>query len=485
MNVLELINVEKRFGGIVATNNVSFNVEENETLGLIGPNGAGKSTIMHLIIGIHRPNEGKIKFLGEEIQNLPIHKRIKKGIAVMFQHSRPLKRQSVLENIKVALLKDKISIKFPKDINKKAEELAKKVALQDFLNRHSEELPFGVIRRMELAKALALNPKLLLLDEPFAGLNHSEVKEFSEIVNSIEKQGFSIILIDHNVKAVYNMVDRMVAIHSGKVISIGTPSEVISNPEVKRVFLGEESSNFLEKKDNISDEEILSVKIKSLKYNKAEALRNIELKVNRGQFVSIVGLNGAGKTSLLKSILSLVKYEGEIYLEGKALHNLKTSEIVNLGMAFVPETRELFKYLSVEENLEIPMHDLDNKTLKERLDEVYSIFPKLKERRKQMAGTLSGGEQQMLVIARALVRKPKIMVMDEPTLGLAPIILEEISKILDYMHKELDLTIILAEQNLHFALKHSDVVHLLEHGNLICGCSRKEFSEKIGEKYLA
>lgn len=485
MNVLELINVRKRFGGIVATNNVSFNVEENETLGLIGPNGAGKSTIMHLIIGIHRPNEGKIKFLGEEIQNLPIHKRIKKGIAVMFQHSRPLKRQNVLENIKVALLKDKIDIKFPKDINEKAEELAKKVSLQDFLNRHPEELPFGVIRRMELAKALALNPKLLLLDEPFAGLNHSEVKEFSNIVNSIEKQGFSIILIDHNVKAVYNMVDRIVAIHSGKVISAGTPSEVISNQEVKKVFLGEESSNFLEKKNNVSNEEVLSVKIKSLNYNKAEALRNIELKVCKGQFVSIVGLNGAGKTSLLKSIFSMVKYEGEIYLEGKALHKLKTAEIVNLGMTFVPETRELFKFLSVEENLEIPMHDLDNKILKERLEEVYSIFPRLKERRKQMAGTLSGGEQQMLVIARAFVRKPKIMVMDEPTLGLAPIVLEEISKILDYMHKELDLTILLAEQNLHFALKHSDMVYLLEHGNLICGCSREEFSKKIGDKYLA
>ncbi len=485
MAILEFIGVQKHFGGILATDNVSFNVENNEVLGLIGPNGAGKSTILHLIVGLHKPDSGKIKFFGEEIQRLPIHRRIKKGIAVMFQHSRPLKRQSVLENIKLALLDDRVSVRFPKDLDEKAEELARRVSLQDYLNKHPDELPFGIIRRMELAKALALKPKLLLLDEPFAGLNHSEVREFSDIIDSIKKQGFSIILIDHNVKAVYNMVERIVAIHSGKIIAIGSPQDVISDPEVKRVFLGEETKVAIEEKNESFAEVMLNINIKSLKYQKAEALRNIELEVKRGQFVSIVGLNGAGKTSLLKSIFSLVKYDGEIYFGDVALHKLKTSDIVNLGIAFVPETRELFKYLSVEENLEISVHDLSRKAIKARLEEVYSIFPRLHERRKQMAGTLSGGEQQMLAIARALVKKPQLIVMDEPTLGLAPIILEEISKVLDYMHRELDLTILLAEQNLHFALKHSDRVYLLEHGNLMCGCTKEEFADRIGDKFLA
>lgn len=485
MAVLEFINVQKYFGGILATNNVSFDINENEVLGLIGPNGAGKSTILHLIVGIHKPTSGKIKFFGNEIQDLPIHKRIKKGIAVMFQHSRPLKRQSVIENIKLALLEDKFRFTYPNDLDEKAIELAKKVLLMDFLYKHPSELPFGIIRRMELAKALALKPKLMLLDEPFAGLNRSEVKEFSEIIKAIKNQGFSIILIDHNVKAVYDIVNRIVAIHSGKIIAIGSPSDVISNSEVKKVFLGEESNITFQEKSEVSNESALSIKINSLKYNKAEALRNIDLTINKGQFVSIVGLNGAGKTSLLRSIFSLVPYEGEIYFNNIPLRRKETADIVKLGVSFVPETRDLFKYLSVEENLKLPLYKIEKNDIKNRLESVYSLFPRLLERKKQLAHTLSGGEQQMLTIARALLQKPKIIIMDEPTLGLAPIVLDEISKVLDYMHKELDLTILLAEQNLYFALKHSDKVYLLEHGTIICGCTKEEFMERIGDKYLA
>ncbi|MGE4547629.1 MAG: ATP-binding cassette domain-containing protein [Desulfurella sp.] len=486
MALLEVINLEKRFGGIHATDNVSFEVKDHEIVGLIGPNGAGKSTILHLIVGLHKPTSGTIKFESKEIQHFPIHKRIKKGISVMFQHSRPLSRQTVLENIELSLLPDKFKVFYPKDIKNKAVEIAKKLGLELVLDKRPNELPFGIVRRMELAKALALNPKLLLLDEPFAGLSHSEVSEFSRLIRSLKAERFSIIVVDHNVKAVKELVNRIIAIHAGKIITSGTPDEVISNAEVKKVFLGEAQSNAFEKKPLDQQSNILlEANIKSLTYNKAQALRDVNLVVKEGQFVSVVGLNGAGKTSLFRAIFSFVNYEGDVSWQGQSIKHLSTAEIVNLGIAFVPETRELFKYMSVEENLSLALQKVEKNEAKKRIEEVYSIFPRLSERKKQPASTLSGGEQQMLTIARALVQKPKMIVLDEPTLGLAPIVLEDISKVLDYMHKQMNLTILLGEQNLHFALKHSDKVYLLEHGSLICECTMEEFKERIGDKYLA
>ncbi|OSS42450.1 Branched-chain amino acid transport ATP-binding protein LivF [Desulfurella amilsii] len=486
MALLEVINLEKRFGGIHATDNVSFEVKDHEIVGLIGPNGAGKSTILHLIVGLHKPTSGTIKFESKEIQHLSIHERIKKGISVMFQHSRPLSRQTVLENIELSLLPDKFRVFYPKDIKNKAIEIAKKLGLDLALDKRPNELPFGIVRRMELAKALALNPKLLLLDEPFAGLSHSEVSEFSRLIKSLKAERFSIIVIDHNVKAVKDLVDRIVAIHAGKIIASGIPDEVISNAEVKRVFLGEVQGTAFEKKPLDQENSILlEVNIKSLKYNKAQALRDVDLIVRKGQFVSVVGLNGAGKTSLFRAIFSFVNYEGDVKWQGQSIQHLDTADIVNLGIAFVPETRELFKYMSVEENLSLALQKVEKNEAKNRIEEVYSIFPRLLERKKQSASTLSGGEQQMLTIARALVQKPKMIVLDEPTLGLAPIVLEDISKVLDYMHKQMNLTILLGEQNLHFALKHSDRVYLLEHGSIICECTMEEFKERIGDKYLA
>ncbi|MGC9168929.1 MAG: ATP-binding cassette domain-containing protein [Desulfurella sp.] len=487
MALLEVKNLDKYFGGIHATDNVSFEINKNEIVGLIGPNGAGKSTIMHLLIGLYKPTNGIIKFNGEEIQHLSIHKRIKKGIAVMFQHSRPLSRQTVLENIELSLLEDKFKFFYKNDIKEQAFQIAKNLGLELVCNKRPSELAFGIIRRMELAKAIALNPKLLLLDEPFAGLSHSEVEEFSKLIRSLTKENFSIIIVDHNVKAVKDLVDKIIAIHAGKIISTGTPEEVISNKEVKRVFLGEQTKieNSNQKQTDLNAKILLEVNITSLSYNKAQALRNVDLIVKEGQFVSVVGLNGAGKTSLFKAIFSFVNYEGDIKWQGKSIKHLKTAEIVNLGISFVPETRELFKFMSTEENLNLALQKVEKNEAKKRIEEVYSIFPRLAERKKQLASTLSGGEQQMLTIARALVQKPKMIVLDEPTLGLAPIVLEDISKVLDYMHTQMNLTILLGEQNLHFALRHSEKVYLLEHGNLICDCTMEEFKERIGEKYLA
>jgi branched-chain amino acid transport system ATP-binding protein len=490
MALLEAQGLQKRFGGIHAVNDVSFNVEMGEIIGLIGPNGSGKSTILSLLMGAHKLNRGTIRFAGEEIQNWPIHQRIKNGIAIVFQHSRPLNRQTVLDNIKLSILPDKLfSLRYPADLEAKAREIAALVGLQEVTDAYPSSLPFGHIRRMELAKALALNPRLLLLDEPFAGLTPSEITELANLILSIRKENQAIVLVDHNVKAVYNFVDKIIALYVGNKIAEGKPDEVISDKEVRRVFIGKsmdagDSVTPTEIGGSIGSKSLLDLNIGSIRYGQAEILRNVQISINQGEFVSLVGLNGAGKSSLLKAILGLVDYEGEVKWQGASTKKLTTAQIVRLGIAFAPETRELFRYLTVKENLELSGERLKPAALKERLAYVYELFPILRERLAQPAYTLSGGEQQMLTIARAMMQKPSLLILDEPTLGLAPVVLDTISATLATLHEKMGLTILLGEQNLHFALKHSQRIYLLEHGSITWQGNADAFLKEMGEKSL-
>ncbi len=490
MPLLEALGLQKRFGGIHAVNNVSFNVELGEIIGLIGPNGSGKSTLLSLLIGVHKPNRGIIRFAGEEIQNWPINKRIKNGIAIVFQHSRPLNRQTVLDNIKLSILPDKLfNLYYPGDLEAKARQLAALVGLEAVTDTYPSSLPFGHIRRMELAKALALNPRLLLLDEPFAGLTPSEITELANLILSIRQKDQAIVLVDHNVKAVYKFVDKIIALYVGNKIAEGKPDEVISDNEVRRVFIGKsmdagepctapENHRALEKKP------LLELNIDSIRYGQAEILRKVKISLNEGEFVSLVGLNGAGKSSLLKAILGLVDYEGEVKWRGAPTKILTTAQIVRLGIALAPETRELFRFMTVKENLELGGDRLPPPALQERLAYVYELFPILKERLAQPAYTLSGGEQQMLTIARAMMQKPSLLILDEPTLGLAPVVLDTISATLANLHEKTGLTILLGEQNLHFALKHSQRIYLLEHGSITWEGDAHAFLQEVGEKTL-
>lgn len=177
--MLQVTDLTKRYGGLVAVKNLSFSIAPGEILGLIGPNGSGKSTAMKAIMGVEKPSAGSVKLDGEELAGLPSHAIARKGVGLVFQHSRPLARQTVLENIKVALLPDKLTRLFAdKDVDGKARAIAERVGLGNVLERKPPTLAFADLRRLELAKAVARNPKLVLVDEPFAGLTASEVADF-------------------------------------------------------------------------------------------------------------------------------------------------------------------------------------------------------------------------------------------------------------------------------------------------------------------
>ncbi len=210
----------------------------------------------------------------------------------------------------------------------------------------------------------------------------------------------------------------------------------------------------------------------------------MSIHVHQGEFVSIVGLNGAGKTTLFNAISGLAPYSGEIRRQGRSLRGKSAASIAREGIVQSPEGRELFTEMTVRENLEMGGGRQEEKDRRERLGWLFDLFPILKARANQTAGTLSGGEQQMLTIARALMMNPDLLILDEPTLGLAPVILEQISKALERLRRTTPITVLLGEQNVTFALPHADRVYVLEHARIVWEGAPSRFASDIGERYL-
>ncbi|MFZ1169906.1 MAG: ATP-binding cassette domain-containing protein, partial [Bradyrhizobium sp.] len=419
--VLEVRGLTKRFGGLTAVKNLDLDVYAGEIFGLIGPNGSGKSTAMKSIMGIERPTAGKVIFQGEDIAGLPAHKIARKGFGMVFQHSRPLNRQTVLENIMVALLPDSLFMLFPdKALTERAEWIANRVGLGAVMDRRPPTLPFADLRRLELAKAIARDPKVVLVDEPFAGLTLAEVATFSELIKSFRDEGRAVLLVDHNVKSVAALVDRVLAMYLGEKIVTGRADEVMRNETVRRVYLGGAIETSARPETSFKDKvPLLQVENVSVHYGKAQALEKVSIHVHAGEFVSVVGLNGAGKTTLFNAISGLLPYSGDIRREGTPLRGRTAATIARNGVVQCPEGRELFVDMTVRENLDLGGQHLPPAESAAQIAWLFELFPILNERQKQAAGTLSGGEQQMLTIARALMMKPKLLILDEPTLGLA------------------------------------------------------------------
>ena len=485
--LLEVSGLTKRFGGLVAVHDMRLSIRPGEILGLIGPNGSGKSTVMKLIMGIERPNAGRVVIDGVDVAGWPSHRIARHGVGLVFQHSRPLHRQTVGENIKLALLPDAL-LKLVADpaVETRARAIAERVGLGAVFDRLPATLPFADLRRLELAKAIARDPKVVLVDEPFAGLTSGEVAAFSALIAGFRAEGRAVLLVDHNVKSVAALVDRVLAMYLGEFVAEGSAEQVMANPTVRQVYLGAGSIEISARPELAAKAgpPLLAVKDVSVFYGKAQALQDVSIHVREGEFVSVVGLNGAGKTTLFNAISGLVPYGGGIAWAGEALAGRTAAAIARGGIVQCPESRELFTTMSVRENLDLGGARLSAADRARQLDWLFELFPILQSRATQAAGKMSGGEQQMLAIARALMMQPRLLILDEPTLGLAPVILEQLSHALERLRTTTPITVLLGEQNVTFALPHADRVYVLEHARIIWEGDPARFAAEAGKAYL-
>lgn len=240
--VLVTHHLIKNFGGLTAVDNLSFAVNEQEILGFIGPNGAGKSTTFNCITGVYPPTAGTVWFNGEDVTGESFHDMVKRGMARTFQEFRPLEDRTVLKNVQTALVPDKLfsTSGLRGKTRARAIELCERVGLGDNLGKHPHELPHAEMIRLELARAMATEPDLLLVDEPFAGLSDADIAGLSALMEELREEGMTLVVVDHNMRGLLQLIDRAIVINFGSLLATGTPEEIQSNPAVRDAYLGTE-----------------------------------------------------------------------------------------------------------------------------------------------------------------------------------------------------------------------------------------------------
>ncbi len=523
--LLQLTGVTKRFGGLCAVSACDLAVQPGHAHGIIGPNGAGKTTLFNLITGIYRPDAGDIRLRGQSLVGLRPNQIARRGIGRTFQNIRLCKELSVLDNVRLAYdtrlstspLSALLALPgFRRDEQASAGEslaLLESFGLGHLAEQQARALPYGLQRRLEIARAIALKPSLLLLDEPAAGLNHAEMDELLRFLRWVRDHfEVTIVLIEHHMKLVMGLCDRISVLDFGVKIAEGTPGEIRSNRRVIDAYLGEESAapdspwhgrpaRGVEDQARAHGQDAratpgnapasgadvaLTVQDLTVNYGDIAAVKGISFEVRRGEIFTLIGANGAGKTSTLRALSGMRPYGGVVRLHGRDLAGLEPAAIVSAGLAQVPEGRGIFGPLTVWENLRLACWPRkDRAAAAADLERMFGIFPRLRERRDQQAGTLSGGEQQMLAVARALLSGAQTLVLDEPSMGLAPKLVKEIYGVLRDINQA-GVTLLLVEQNANLALRLAHRAAVLETGRIVLTGTGAELLDhsRVREAYL-
>ncbi|MCL4150924.1 UNVERIFIED_CONTAM: hypothetical protein GTU68_017650 [Idotea baltica] len=436
MNVLRTEQLTKRFGGVTATDAVSLSVSEKKIHALIGPNGAGKTTLIAQLSGELAPDSGRV-FLNDiniTKQNEPA--RVRSGLCRTFQISSLFPQFSVRENVAFSVqAKAGHSFRFWSDVaknkslNARADELLELLGLLDKADGRATALSHGEHRQLEIAMALASKPTVLMLDEPMAGMGSEESARLIELLKKLKSET-TLLLVEHDMDAVFALADDLSVLVNGRLIA----------SELENVVAG---------------------------YGQSQILFDVSLQVEPGQVVSLLGRNGMGKTTTLSTVAGLLGVRsGSVRIAGALVNDKRPYQIAKLGVGVVPEGRQIFPNLSARENLIATAANRFDKRNPWTLDRVLALFPRLEERLDFMGNLLSGGEQQMLAIGRALMTNPKLLILDDATEGLAPQVRASIWQALRTL-KDSGLGILLVDKHIADLLPLVDQHHVMDKGRIV------------------
>jgi branched-chain amino acid transport system ATP-binding protein len=473
--VLEVQGLSKHFGGICAVNNASLQVGAGEIHALIGPNGAGKTTLFNLISGLHPADSGTIRLNGRDIQGVPSELICHRGLARSFQITNLFRELSIYENLRLSLQAQHAmrfniwrDIDSYPDVHAETAELIKFLGLEGIEEIEGGELSYGGQRLVDLGIALGSKPQVLLLDEPLAGLAAAERERVSNLIKNVAAN-IPVLIVEHDIDRVLGFSQNVTVMNQGEVLMTGSPEAVRADRRVQQVYTG---TGIPEVEHSRSDEaceaaaQILWLEGVNTFYGKSHILQDATLDVHEGEIVALLGRNGAGKSTLLKTVAGLVPLtSGTIEYEGRDIARLPAPDIARAGIGYVPQGRGLFAGMTVRENLSLGR--LARKTdgshgVVWSEEQILDYFPRLKERLDVAADYLSGGEQQMVAVARAMSGNVKLLLLDEPFEGLAPTVILELFKVFDLLRRH--TSIVIVEHNLDLVLALADRVFALERG---------------------
>jgi ABC-type branched-subunit amino acid transport system ATPase component len=475
--VLECEHVSKRFGEFAALDGASLRLADRCLHALIGPNGAGKTTLFNVISGLYPADGGTIALCGERIDVFSAERVARLGLARSFQITNLFPSLSVAENLRLACqARDPARFAFWRPVSALANVAAETNALIRFLGLEGLEhvpvssLSYGGQRLLEIGVPLAARPRVLLLDEPLAGLAAAERERIAGLIRSLVPQ-MAILLVEHDMDRVFQLADRITAMNEGRVIAEGAPAEVRANVELQRVYLGDgavQAAAARVERAVVAAAPIIEVEAINTFYGKSHVLHDVSFRVRENEVLALLGRNGAGKTSTFKSIMGLVRpASGRVLLGTERIDGKPPEQVARLGVGLVPQGRRLFSGLTVAENLALGGLRRDavrTGGVHWDLARVFAIFPRLRDRMQVVADRLSGGEQQMVAIARALSGSVRLLLLDEPFEGLSPAMVDEVFAAIEQLRRQISIVII--EHHLVLVLALADRAVVLDRGHV-------------------
>ncbi len=473
--VLEVSGISKHFGGIQAVRSAGLALDAGEIHALIGPNGAGKTTLFNLVSGLYTPDQGKVLLSGREIQGVPSDLICHRGLARSFQITNLFRGLSIYENLRLSLqARRPMRFNIWRDIDSYGEihaetaELVKFLGLEGIEGIEGGELSYGGQRLVDLGIALGSKPQVLLLDEPLAGLAAAERERVSNLVKNIASN-IPVLIVEHDIDRVLAFSKTVTVMNQGEVLMTAAPEAVRADRRVQEIYTGTGIPQVDHQRSDPASEAappLLSFERVNTFYGKSHILNDATLDVREGEIVALLGRNGAGKSTLLKTLAGLVPAKsGAITYQGADIAKLPAPDIARRGIGYVPQGRGLFAGMTVRENLALGRlaRKTDGSTgMVWDEERIFAYFPRLKERMDVAADYLSGGEQQMVAVARAMSGNVKLLLLDEPFEGLAPAVTLELFRVFDQLRRL--MSIVIVEHNLDLVLALADRVFALERG---------------------
>ncbi len=469
--VLEVADLCVTVGATAIVRDVTLSVDGGTILGLIGPNGAGKTTLLDALTGFV-PGTGSVALLGRSLDGQAAHARARLGLARTFQSLELFEDLEVIENLRVAAETT--------GRGGDVEATLSRFGLEEVAGRLPSMLSHAQRKLVALGRAVVTAPRALLLDEPAAGLDATERAGLARLLLSLAADGMAVVLVDHDMGLVLDVCDEVCVLQRGAVLATGTPAEVRADPQVVTAYLGTApTASPVVRPAGPQRERLLMADRLSAGYDGVPVVSDVSLHVDAGEIVALLGANGAGKTTVLSALAGLLRpTAGTVSVLGRGPD--RPERLARRGLTLLPQGRGLFLQLSARDNLRLARGSGS-------LDAVLEHFPELPPLLDQPAGRLSGGQQQQLALARALLCEPRLLLVDELSMGLAPQVVEELLATLRRTADQHGTAVLLVEQHVPLALGVADRAYVLERGRVVLSGTAAELAaqpEVVRASYL-